>query len=130
MPPPSHKDGDRNPELILGFIIYYIFLRAEVLWIVRRTRYQRDFLADLRASPAFDKPGNGGFVESCIEHVAAQGRAFNTYKNGVSGLTMQQALTAWWRSGLDEPAAKHWQMPCMLHPGGAFGQCNPTCTQP
>ena len=91
-------------------------------------QYQRDFLADLKASASFDKPGNGGYVESCIEHVAAQGTAFNTFRNGASGLTMQQALTAWWESGLTAPAASHWQLPCMLHPSGAFGQCNPTCT--
>ena len=91
-------------------------------------QYQRDFLADLRASVVFSRRGSGGFVESCIEHVAAQTGAFNTYRNGVSGLTMQQALTAWWESGLGAPAARHWQMPCMLHPSGEFGQCNPTCT--
>ena len=92
-------------------------------------QYQKDFLADLQASPIFSRPGNGGFVESCIEHVAAQGTAFNTYKNDASGLTMQEALTAWWESGLTAPAEKHWQMPCMLHSSGEYGQCNPTCTQ-
>ena len=63
---------------------------------IPRGRYQKDFLADLQASPSFSRAGNGGFVESCVEHVAAQGTAFNTYRNGISGLTMQQALTAWW----------------------------------
>lgn len=91
-------------------------------------QYQKDFLADLTSSPSFSRRGNGGFVESCIEHVAAQGTAFNTYKNDASGLTMQQALTAWWQSGLTAPATQHWQMPCMLHASGPFGQCNPSCT--
>ena len=94
-------------------------------------QYERDFLRDLmNASDAFTRPGNGGYIESCIEHVAGQGKAFNTYKNPTSGLTMQQALTAWWESGLDEPAEKHWQLPCQLHQHGAFGQCNPSCTAP
>lgn len=93
-------------------------------------QYQRDFLRDLRASETFSRTGNGGYVESCIEHCAGQGKEWNTYKNGASGLTMQQALTAWWSSGFVEPAAKHWQMPCMLHTDGSFGQCNPTCTIP
>ena len=91
-------------------------------------QYQKDFLADLTSSSAFSRPGNGGFVESCIEHVAAQGPAFNTFKNYASGLTMQQALTAWWESGLAAPATQHWQMPCMLRVAGPYGQCNPTCT--
>ena len=91
-------------------------------------QYQRDFLFDLKASEAFARPGNGGYIESCIEHVAGQTRAYNTYRSPASGLTMQQALTAWWDSGFKEPAAKHWQLPCMLHTGGDFGQCNPSCT--
>ena len=90
--------------------------------------YQQDFLRDLQASPAFSRPGNGGYIESCVEHCAGQGKLWNTYKNGASGLTMQQALTAWWDSGLDAPAEQHWQLPCLLHRSGDFGQCNPTCT--
>lgn len=91
-------------------------------------QYERDFLRDLQASETFSRAGNGGYIESCVEHVAGQGPAFNIYRNGASGLTMQQALAQWWRSGFVEPAAKHWQMPCMLHLNGSFGQCNPSCT--
>eukprot|EP00911_Craspedida_sp_UC1_P000700 UC1_evm1s533 len=34
--------------------------------------YQESFLHDLTASETFSRPGNGGFIESCLEHVAAQ----------------------------------------------------------
>jgi O-palmitoleoyl-L-serine hydrolase len=61
-------------------------------------QYQRDFLSDLQASAAFDRAGNGGYIESCIEHVAGQTSAYNTYRSPASDLTMQQALTAWWDS--------------------------------
>jgi len=93
-------------------------------------QYQSDFLRDLQASAAFSRPGNGGFIESCIEHVAGQTPFYNVIKNEKSGLTMQQALTKWWNSGFAEPAAKHWVMPCTLQVTGPFGQCNPTCTSP
>ena len=49
--------------------------------------------------------GEGGFVESCIEHVAAQGSNFDKY--AINGVTEVDAFTAWWKSD-GEPASKHW----------------------
>ena len=42
------------------------------------------------------KPGEGGFLETCIEHVAAQGNAFDVYQ--INGTKENAALTKWWLS--------------------------------
>merc|ERR1711990_932895 len=75
--------------------------------------YEADFLADLKASEKFSAAGEGGFVESCLEHVAAQGAAFDKYS--INGIVMQKALSAWWASDGTEPADKHWYLPCSLN---------------
>jgi hypothetical protein len=86
--------------------------------------YERDFLTDLKASQKFNAAGEGGFVESCLEHVAAQGGAFDRY--AIGGVTMQAALSAWWKSDGTEPAASHWYLPCKLNEAAPH-QCNPSC---
>ena len=70
------------------------------------------------------RAGEGGFVESCLEHVAAQGGAFDKYS--IRDTTMQEALSTWWEAANDEPAASHWYLPCSLHEAAPH-QCNPTC---
>jgi len=89
------------------------------------TSYEADFLRDLRGSPAFDRAGSGGFIESCMEHVAAQGGKANTIEQG--GTSMMDALVAWWGAPEGAPASEHWTLPCTLH-ATAPGQCNPSCT--
>ena len=87
--------------------------------------FEADFLRDLRASATFGRAGNGGFIESCMEHVAAQGDKANTIAQG--GVSMMDALAAWWDAPDGAPAAPHWHLPCTLH-GDSPGQCNPSCT--
>eukprot|EP00729_Bicosta_minor_P015858 gene15858-27694_t len=88
--------------------------------------YAADFEADLTRSLKFNAAGSGGFVTSCLEHQAAIGSAmFNGYT--INGVTMQQALTAWWASEGTEPAANHWHLPCTIIDAKPH-QCNPTCT--
>ena len=87
--------------------------------------WELDFLHDMRASPTFRKPGNGGFIESCLEHCAAQtSSTANTY--AVDGVTMMQGLTAWWADAAAAPAERHWHWPCALNETAPH-QCNPTC---
>lgn len=86
--------------------------------------YLHDFMQDLQASAKFKRAGEGGFVESCLEHVAAQGAAFDKYT--IKGATMQQALSTWWATDGTEPAASHWSLPCELNDAVPH-QCNPTC---
>lgn len=97
-------------------------------------QYEQDFLRDLKgasaeqqptSTPTFSRDGNGGFIESCMEHVAAQGtRGANGIAQG--GVSMMDALSAWWEAPDDTPASEHWHLPCDLH-GISPGQCNPTC---
>ena len=87
--------------------------------------YMADFLTDLRASPKFKRAGEGGFIESCLEHCGAQNpHGFDDYT--IRGVTMQAALSHWWNSDVSDPAAKHWYLPCQLSEKAPH-QCNPTC---
>ena len=65
-----------------------------------------DFLHDLTSVKTFTKPGNGGFIESCLEHCAAQG-SIDANKYAIDGVTMTQALTAWWNDVDTAPAQSH-----------------------
>ena len=93
-------------------------------------QYEQDFLIDLKRSSTFNKTGNGGFIESCLEHVAAQGYKSNIIQ--INGVTMAKALSDWWdedvaTEGDDDTAREiHWHMPCDLHLSSP-GQCNPSC---
>jgi hypothetical protein len=93
--------------------------------LVQLNGWATDFMADLQRTPTFTRPGNGGFVESCLEHVTAQGAGYDVVEIG--GVTMQQALTAWWRAPKGAPASAHWSLPCKLNLDSAPHQCNPTC---
>ena len=107
-------------------------------------QWERDFLQDLRRTPTFSLVQSGGFVESCLEHVAAQeNKGMDGIENG--GMSMRQALSAWWRddgpeqqqqlermSGGGAAASagegKHWYLPCSLSEVAPH-QCNPTCSK-
>ena len=100
-------------------------------------QYERDFVRDVRASPAFGRAGAGGFIESCVEHCEAMADGWQTVNSTRDGVTMQQALTAWWnqdgvvdpgRPGAPRPAEGHWHLPCSVNVEGPVGQCNPSCT--
>ena len=87
--------------------------------------YMSDFLADLRSSPKFSRAGEGGFIESCLEHCGAQSpHGFDDYT--IRGVTMQAALSKWWHSDGSEAAAEHWYLPCQLNTQPPH-QCNPSC---
>ena len=94
--------------------------------------YAHDLVADLKNAKSslfpdgkFGAPGNGGFVESCLEHCGAQTSA-NFMRYAIGGTTMQQALSAWWNDHHGAPSAKHWSLPCDLALATPH-QCNPTC---
>lgn len=85
--------------------------------------YAASIVADYQRTKKWSMPGEGGFVESCLEHVAAQGNSFDSY--AIGGVTEVDAFTKWWLSD-NEPAANHWSWPCLLSTTAPH-QCNPTC---
>jgi hypothetical protein len=86
--------------------------------------FEGDFIRDLQGSVTYSRPGNGGFIESCMEHCAAQGNRWNQIKQ--SGVTIQEAHSKWWNAADGAPASEHWHLPCTLNAAGP-GQCNPSC---
>jgi hypothetical protein len=87
--------------------------------------YLSDFMTDLRASSKFGRAGEGGFVESCLEHCGAQNaKGFDGYT--IKSTAMDAALTGWWNSDGSDPASAHWYLPCNLNTAAPH-QCNPSC---
>lgn len=86
--------------------------------------YASSIVADYKRTEKWSRPGEGGFVESCIEHVAAQGPAFDKYE--INGVTEVDAFINWWKSDGTDPAAQHWSWPCTLNDNPPH-QCNPSC---
>jgi hypothetical protein len=72
-----------------------------------------------------DTSAHGAFVHSCWSHVEAESKGWNDIV--VGGLTMQEAMTAWWEEDAARrfPASKHLSLGC-YH---LDGKCNPTCTR-
>jgi len=88
--------------------------------------YAVDLLDDYRRTTKFNSAGEGGFVESCIEHVAAQSNKFAEY--AINGTVENKAFIKWWLSDGTEPAADHWYLPCRFNTAAPY-QCNPSCGQ-
>ena len=84
--------------------------------------YASDLLADLVWTPKFHKRGEGGFVESCLEHVAAEWGGFDKYMIG--GTVLRDALSQWWAAPTSTPAA--WWLPCKLNAEPPH-QCMKSC---
>ena len=69
--------------------------------------YAADVLSDFGRIPKAGRDGEGGFIHSCLEHVAAQGvAAYTGYQ--LRNTTLVNALSQWWVAGDQEPASKHW----------------------
>lgn len=128
--PPSCAAGDGTPADPQ-------FGQCSFQQVAALNQWEADFLADLRRTPTFSLVQSGGFIESCLEHCAAQrNRGIDGIKNG--GTSMRQALSAWWNDdGLERARlgggdaskpSKHWHLPCSLT-DAAPHQCNPTCSE-
>jgi hypothetical protein len=87
--------------------------------------YRAQFIAAMNATNTAGKRGNGGFINSCHTHCEGQGGGYDTY--AIGGITMQQAVTAWWNSAGTAPAVSNWHWDCQYTTTGAPFQCNPTC---
>lgn len=88
--------------------------------------YEQDFLAAVKTTPTFFAPGNGAFIYSCHTHCAAVGGLWNSVL--IQGVSMQQAVAAWWADGPSAPASQHSYLPCIYHGGDTRPRrCNPTC---
>ena len=88
-------------------------------------KYHDDFMVDLTRSEKFKRNGEGGFVESCLEHDSAETETAFTHYN-INGTIERDAVTRWWFSE-NEPASNHWFLPCKLNTESPH-QCNPSCT--
>lgn len=86
--------------------------------------YAADLMADYKRTAKWSAAGEGGFVESCLEHVAAQGNAFDSYT--IDGVKEVDAFTAWWLSDGTDAAAQHQYLLCTFN-REAPHQCNPSC---
>merc|ERR1712032_610651 len=84
--------------------------------------YASDLVADLQRAEKFKAEGEGGFVESCLEHVAMQGSSWNTYE--IDGVKTVDAFDSWWAGDGRQKAL--WHLPCDLN-ASAPHQCNPSC---
>jgi hypothetical protein len=61
--------------------------------------YQGSFMRKISTKRAFSKPDNGAFLYQCFTHVAGNYPSWNEFR--LDGVSMQQAVTKWWR-GLGE----------------------------
>jgi hypothetical protein len=83
--------------------------------------YAADVLREIElASEHYTRSGSGGWIETCVEHVAAQGQAYFTLARGPSDF-LHEALNAWWSSD-----GTYWHLPCTLASTTPH-QCDPTC---
>lgn len=83
--------------------------------------YSHSLVQDFQRTDKYNRAGEGGFIESCLEHVAGQGSNFDSYE--IAGVRMVDAVNTWWTSS-DAPAS--WSLPCDLSTSTPH-QCNPTC---
>jgi hypothetical protein len=98
--------------------------------------YMANFLRDLSSAGSSSgttlaAPGNGAFVESCLEHCGEQtGANFDGYTlPSASGAktTMQTAVSKWWNADGGAQAHGHTYLPgCTLNTAAPH-QCNPSC---
>lgn len=88
--------------------------------------YEQYFVGTLQSTIKFQASGNGAFVYSCHTHCAAATDDFFTFKIG--GVSMEQAVSAWWNGPVDAPAISNTHLPCIYHGGDTYPRrCNPTC---
>lgn len=91
--------------------------------------YASRFLIDLTHNSAgrFNRSGNGAYIESCLEHVAAEYGGWIVYETGQFNITMRDAVALWWSSD-SEPASHHIYLPQLLSRDEPH-QTNPTCAK-
>jgi len=73
-------------------------------------QYISDFVGVVENTTTFHRPGNGAFIHSCHEHCEALAAAWFEFQ--IDGVSMKDAVPAWWFSDGTEPASKHSYTPC------------------
>jgi len=68
-------------------------------------QYQMDFTNTMRSQPAFNKAGNGAYIDNILSHCEGQGGDWDT--NTINGVSMHDATLAWWNSDPSTPATQH-----------------------
>ena len=93
--------------------------------MVAMDQYMTDFKTKMSKAKTFTADGNGAFIYSCHKHCAEQSSSFTAIK--INGVSMQEAVSAWWRGSVTEPAASHVHLDCQDSTSSPGKQCNPTC---
>merc|ERR1712137_173987 len=97
------------------------FADCDALQVELLNSYTEAMVMDLQRTDKYNTAGEGGFVETCLEHVAAQGSNFAKYE--IDDVTMGDAFDQWWTADRSDPM---WHVPCMLNSSTPH-QCNPSC---
>lgn len=100
------------------------FAKCEASQVGTLNGYASSMMAALQGADKFASPGNGAFLETCLEHCAHQGAGWSKYE--INNTTMQGAFSSWWHASTSDPASRHTYMPCTLA-AAAPHECNPTC---
>lgn len=86
--------------------------------------YEADFTRVITSASTSTKRGNGAFIHSCYSHCAGSRPMFNTI--AIGNVTMQAAVSAWWRADAGTAPPMNHIEPCSWR-GPADPPCNPTC---
>jgi len=97
------------------------FANCDATQVALLNNYTMAMVTDLQRTDKYNTEGEGGFVETCLEHVAAQGSKFTKYQ--IDDVVMGDAFDQWWTADKSDPK---WHMPCMLNSSTPH-QCNPSC---
>ena len=88
-------------------------------------QYIKDFDDIMQGTQTYKSTGNGAFIHSCHTHCEGQkDHSWNGFK--INGVSMQEAMGAWWNSDGKDPSAKHSHTPCQ-YKMSTPRMCNPTC---
>jgi len=88
--------------------------------------YAGSFISTLNSTANAHRAGNGGFIDSCLNHCeAVYSYSWNGYKIG--GVSMNQAASNWWTSLGSSSSQNNWFWDCNTYSATAPHVCNPTC---
>jgi hypothetical protein len=94
--------------------------------MITMNQYITDFDSIMSKTVTYNKNGNGAFIHSCHTHCEAQTDAYNKFQ--IDGVTMQNAVSEWWRSDGTDPSSRHTYAPCKYNTkAGTPHMCNPSC---
>merc|ERR1711998_110691 len=93
--------------------------------IKKLNTWARRFVSDLTHTDGYSRSGNGAYIDSCLEHVAAEYAGWHLYKQGQLNISMVDASQKWWDSYESKPVW-HTYLPDFLSQDTPHQQ-TPTC---